>query len=82
MGRCEMRIGRKQAKVVARFLELAAENADHVRLNLFYRSWSKGDMAFLQAIDENGEELACMLVDECLGDAVKYSGDWNLDGVK
>jgi hypothetical protein len=77
-----MRIGRKQAKAVARFLELAAENADHVRLNLFYRSWSKGDMAFLQAVDGNGEELARMLVDECLGDAVEYYGNWSLDEVK
>jgi len=77
-----MRIGKKQAKAMARFLELAAENADHVRLNLFYHSWSRGDMAFLQAVDQNGEELARMLVDECFGDAVEYSGDWNLDEVK
>ncbi len=77
-----MRIGKKQAKAVARFLELAAENADHVRLNLLYRSWSRGDTAFLQALDENGQELARMVIGEWLADGVEYSGEWELDEIE
>jgi hypothetical protein len=74
-------IGKAQAKAIARFLELAAERADHIRLNVFYRPLEEGDTAFLQALDENGEELARMVVDEWLKDFVDYSGKWKLDEV-
>jgi hypothetical protein len=77
-----MEIGKEQAKAMARFLELAAERAGRIRLNMLYRSWSRGDTAFLQALDENGNELARMVVDEWLLDKVEYSGEWDLEEVE
>ncbi len=77
-----MEIGGRQARAMARFLELAAEKAGRIRLNLLYRSWSRGDTAFLQALDESGQELARMVVEEGLADGVEYSGKWELDEIE